>query len=144
MSTNVRDDLRSGWRDAQWAVNFSRALLPCLVVATLLGWIVEGWTTEPGPITWALCMPATLCALFWAGLKEGWNGRLGRYVWTLTLFAVGYWLILALLRSHGSQRRSQVRLAGHAATVTAEVMEGEGRAAGLPRSNISFDTPIAV
>jgi hypothetical protein len=144
LKASARAQLQAGWRDAQWAVYFTRALLPALALALAVSWLVEGHIAEPpGILAWALCVLATLGALYWAGLREGWEGRLGRYVWVLTLLIVGYWLILALVRTHEKERQRRVRLAGHSAAVTAVLLDDMSNNAGLPRSSIHWE-PITV
>jgi hypothetical protein len=144
---SVLRDLKMGWADARWSFYFTLALLPSITVAVLLAYLLEGRaTTPPSPMTWLLCLPATLLSLFWAGLKDGLDGRLGRHVWLLTLLLVGYLLLLHLLRARQSVGRTRVRLAGHAFNVVATVLsdgaEGPGQA-HLPRGDISWE-PLVI
>src|SRR5438552_18600631 len=111
-------EMQAGWRDARWSFYFTIALLPSVFGAVFLSYLVEGKaTTPPSPLTWLLCATAAIFSLYWAGLKDGLEGRLGRYIWLLTLLLVGYWLILRLLRSHQSEGKTRVRLAGQAFNV---------------------------
>ena len=74
-------EMQAGWRDARWSFYFTLAFLATVSVAVLLAYFIEGKTsTPPTPLTWMLCLPATLLSLYWAGLKDGLEGRLGRYV----------------------------------------------------------------
>jgi hypothetical protein len=91
---------------------------------------------------------ATLVSLFWAGLKDGLDGRLGRYVWMLTLSLVGYWLILALIRTHETERKARIRAGKHHVTVSATVETESGAAEPsprfrLPRANIHWEDMVA-
>jgi hypothetical protein len=108
-------EMQAGWRDARWSFYFTIALLPSVIGAVFLSYLIEGKaTTPPSPLTWLLCAAAAMFSLYWAGLKDGLDGRFGRHVWLLTLLLVGYWLMLSLLRSHQSEGKTRVRLAGQA------------------------------
>jgi hypothetical protein len=147
---DVWQELNAGWRDARWSFYFAIGLLPCVFVAVLLSYLIEGGTTgTPSMLTWVLSVPAALVALFWAGLKDGLDGRLGRYVWMLTLLLVGYWLILALIRTHETERKARIRAGKHRVTVSATVEAESSGPTGLsprfrlPRANIRWEDMVS-
>jgi hypothetical protein len=146
---SVRSELRAGWKEARWSFYFLIGLFPCLLIAALLSYLIEGSVTRtPGASMGVLCVPATLVALFWAGLKDGLDGRLGRYVWTLTLLLIGYWIIVALIRTHQAEGQKQLRVGKHWLTVvaTVEPVSHPGEPASpfrLPRANIHWEDMVA-
>jgi hypothetical protein len=87
-------------------------------------------------------VPAVFVSLYWAGLKDGFDGRLGRYVCTFTLFLVGYFLILALLRSHKDKASRPVRLGGRELTIFAQVTESSPETTSprrWPRTDVHWE-----
>jgi hypothetical protein len=140
---SIKEELQAGWKDARWSFYFALALMPTVFVAVLLASLVDGGTGRaPSTLAWVLCVPAALLSLFWAGLKDGMDGRLGRYVWTLTLILVGYWLILILIRTHGTEKRTSIRIGKHRIIVAAALeppsLDSSARLR-FPRANIHWE-----
>jgi hypothetical protein len=108
-----------GWRDARWGFYFSLALLPCVPLAVLLAYAIEGPAAlDPSPLTWVLCLPATGAALTWAGYKDGFNSLLGTYVWALILFFRGWFILRDMVRTEQLTRDVDLRIAERRFTFT--------------------------
>lgn len=122
----ARNELQRGWREARWSFYFSIALLPCVVIAVLLAYVIEGPPAlEPSGLTWAFCVPATLLALLWAGFKDGFESALGRWVWTATILLIVTVLVRQMIRADEEKRDADLKIGEneYRLTVTAHVVK---------------------
>jgi hypothetical protein len=123
---SIWQEVKVGWREARWVSYFTLALIPSVFAAFLIAYLAEGKaTTPPSPLTWLLCLLATVFSLYWAGLRSGLDSWLGRTVFVLTLWLIVVELIRQAARA-GAQELQVTRRIGHYRVTIPMVSEPDG------------------